>query len=73
MLIFKKKEFWNIIMNDCTIEIILIMIVNYDWDAVKIVKIIKVLNHENFINTHFNDINSLIKKIKAVIFVEQNV
>jgi len=34
---------------------------------------IKVLNHEKSINTHFNEINSLIKKIKAAIFVKWNV
>ncbi len=34
---------------------------------------IKVLNHEKFINAHFNEINNLIKKIKAVISVKQDV
>jgi len=108
-------------MNNCIIEITSVTIVNYDWDAVKTVKIIKsdlnddlfknvkninessiiwewlctictqikqnviyaelcslllylfiikVLNHEKFINTHFNEINSLIKKIKTIIFVK---
>jgi len=31
---------------------------------------IKVLNYEKFINIHFNEINSLIKKIKTIIFVK---
>jgi len=34
---------------------------------------IKVLDHEKFINTCFNEINNLIKKIKAVISVEWDV
>jgi len=31
---------------------------------------IKVLDYEKSINTYFNEINSLIKKIKAAVFVE---
>jgi len=41
MLIFKKKEFWNIVISNYIIEITLIMIASYDWDAVRIIKIIK--------------------------------
>jgi len=41
MLTLKKKEFWNIIINNYTIEIISVTIASYDWDAVKTVKIIK--------------------------------
>ena len=35
--------------------------------------IVKVLNHEKSINTYFDKINSLIKKIKTVISVRQDV
>ncbi len=31
---------------------------------------IKALDHKKLINIHFNEINSLIKKIKAAVFVE---
>ena len=34
---------------------------------------IKVLDHEKFINTHFAEINSLIKRIKVIISVEQDI
>jgi len=37
MLTFKKKEFWNIIINNCIIEITFIIIISYDWDAVRTV------------------------------------
>ena len=51
MLTFKKKEFWNIVMNDCIIEITSDMIASYNWDAVKTIKIIKNdLNHDLFKN-----------------------
>jgi len=124
MLTLKKKEFWDIVINDYIIKITFIMIASYDQDAVKIVKIIKddlnnnlfknvkninessliwkwlhttyiqveqnivytklhslllhlfmikALNHEKFINIYFVEINSLIKKIKVIIFVEQDV
>jgi len=124
MLTLKKKEFWDIVMSNYTIEITLITIANHDWDAVKTVKIIKndlnndlfknvkninklsmiwkqlcttytqieqnvvyaelcslllylfmikVLDHKKSINIYFAEINSLIKKIKVIIFVEQNV
>jgi len=121
MLTFKKKEFWNIIINNCIIEITSVMIASYDWDVVRTVKIIKndlnndlfknvkninkslviwewfcmictqikqnvvytklhflllhsfmikVLDHEKFINAHFDKINNLIKKIKTTVFVK---
>ncbi len=35
--------------------------------------IIKVLDHEKFFNTHFAEINSLIKRIKVIISVEQDI
>ncbi len=34
---------------------------------------IKALGHKKFINIHFNKINSLIKKIKAAVSVEQDI
>jgi len=124
MLTLKKKEFWNIVINNHTIEITLITIASYSQDTAETAEIIKsdlnddlfknvkninessviweqlytictqikqdviytklyflllhsfmikVLNHEKFINTHFDEINSLIKKIKIIISVKQNV
>jgi len=124
ILTFKKKEFWDIVMNNCIIEITFITIASYDWDAVRTAEIIKndlnddlfknvkntdessliwkwlhttctqveqnivyaelhslllhlfmikALNHEKFINTHFAEINSLIKRIKVIVFVRQDV
>jgi len=61
MLTFKKKEFWDIIMNNCIIEITLTMIANYDWDAVKTVKIIKSdLNDDLFKNVKNDNESSMI-------------
>jgi len=55
MLTLKKKKFWNIIMNNCIIEITFTTIASYDQDAAEIVKIIK------------NDLNDdLFKNIKNI-------
>ena len=34
---------------------------------------IKALDHEKFINIYFNEIDNVIKKTKAIIFVKQDV
>ena len=61
MLTFKKKEFWNIVTDNCTIEIISVMIVSYDWDAVRTAEIIKNdLNDDLFKNIKNIDESSLI-------------
>jgi len=55
MLTLKNKEFWNIVMSNCIIEITLTTIVSYGQDAVRTVKIIK------------NDLNNdLFKNIKNI-------
>jgi len=59
MLTFKKKEIWNIVINNCIIEITFITIVNYDWDAVRTAEIIKSdLNNNLFKNV--KNINKLL-------------
>jgi len=51
MLTLKKKEFWNIVMNNHTIEITFVMIASYSQDAAETVKIIKSdLNNDLFKN-----------------------
>jgi len=61
MLTFKKKEFWDIVMNNYIIEITFIMIASYDWDAVRTVEIIKNdLNDDLFKNVKNIDESSMI-------------
>jgi len=61
MLTLKKKEFWNIVINNCIIEITSATITSYDWDAVKTVKIIKSdLNDDLFKNVKNTDESSMI-------------
>jgi len=76
MLTLKKKEFWNIVMNNCIIEITLITIASYDQDAVRTVKIIKSdLNNNLFKNVKNINKSSLIWKQFHItcIQVEQNI
>ncbi len=61
ILTFKKKKFWNIIINDYIIEITSATIVSYDWDAVRTAEIIKSdLNDNLFKNVKNTNESSMI-------------
>ena len=61
MLTLKKKEFWNIVTNNYTIEITSVMIASYGQDVVKTAEIIKNdLNNDLFKNVKNTDKSSLI-------------